>query len=124
MPDRIIIRIPASTPHIGLVRAMASALAALQDFTYDRITDLHIAIDEVCSRILATSGPGAGRIEVAFSVREDGLKIEARGDSPMRPGTAFLTPWSRAILDSVTQGLDVTTLDRVTCASFLVPRGS
>jgi serine/threonine-protein kinase RsbW len=123
LPDTVVVRIPASTPHIALVRAAASALAAQRDFTYDRITDLHIAIDEVCSRILATSGPKATRIEVTFTIEEEGLRISALGDTPLRAGASFLTTLSKAIFDSVTRGVEILDLRGVVCATFLVPNG-
>jgi serine/threonine-protein kinase RsbW len=119
----VVVRIPASTPHVALVRAAASALAAQRDFTYDRITDLHIAIDEVCSRILATTGPKATRIEVTFTVEEEGLRISACGDTPLRAGASFLTSLSKAIFDSVTHGVEILERQGVACATFLVPRG-
>ena len=55
MADRVTIRIPANTAHVGLVRATASALAALRDFTYDRITDLHA--NEFASDLSFIQGP-------------------------------------------------------------------
>lgn len=121
--DQVVVRIPASTSHVALVRAAASALAAQRDFTYDRITDLHIAIDEVCSRILATSVPKANRIEVTFTVEEEGLRIAAKGDTPLKAGASFLTGLSQAIFDSVTRGVEVLDLRGVACAIFLVPSG-
>jgi hypothetical protein len=107
LADQIVIRVPASTPHIGLVRATAGALAALLDFTYDRITDLHIAIDEACSRIMATSDPAPGRLEVVFTVEEQTLGVSASGDAPLKPGATLLNVWSETILRSVTDELDV-----------------
>lgn len=123
MSDKVVVRIPASTQHVALVRAAASALAAQRDFTYDRITDLHIAIDEVCSRILATSGPRATRIEVTFTVEEEGLLISACGDAPLKAGVSFLTTLSGAIFESVTRGVEILERRGVACATFLVPRG-
>ena len=58
---------------------MASGLAARLDFTYDQIMDLHIAIDEVCSRLLATTDAPAA-LEFRFSVDEGQLSFEARAD--------------------------------------------
>lgn len=107
MADRVVIRIPASTAHIRVVRQAGSALAALCDFTYDRLQDLHIAIDEVCSRIMAISDPPASRIEVTFEIEHRDMRITARGDSPVREGGQFLTKWSQAILRSVTDSVEV-----------------
>jgi len=118
--DVVKIRIPANTAHVGLVRATASALAALLDFTYDRITDLHIAIDEVCSRILATSEPPPSHLEVTFTIRDDGLEVTAHGDRPVKEGSEFLTSWSRAILESVTEGFEISQPDGTTLISFQV----
>jgi hypothetical protein len=123
LSDQVTIRIPATTRHVALVRATATTLAALLDFTYDRLTDLHIAIDEVCSRILATSSPRASRLEVTFTLQEGGMKIDARGDSPIKSGEEFLTTWSKAILDSVTEHMHVGVRDGVSVATFRIPRG-
>ena len=123
LSDRVVVRIPASTRHVALVRATATSLAALLDFTYDRLMDLHIAIDEICSRILATSAPPATRLEVTFHVEDGGLRIEASGDSPLGTKAPFLTSWSKSILDSVTDRIEVQDLDGVACAVFSVAKG-
>lgn len=117
------IRIPPSTSHVRLVRATASSLAAQLDFTYDRIMDLHIAIDEVCSRLLATSGPGVRTLEVTFHLEDGGLRIEARTDTGMKPGATFLTTWAEAILHSVVDDFELAEADGVAAARFLVSRG-
>ena len=122
MPDQVVIRIPPSTPHIGLVRATASALAALQDFTYDQITDMHIAIDEICSRIMATSDAPLSRLEVTFELEAGGIRVTACGDSPLKPGARFLNTLSEAILGSVTNSMEVSTQGGVACATFHVGR--
>ena len=96
-----------------MVRQAASALAALADFTYDRLQDLHIAIDEVASRILATSQPPASRLEFAFEIDGGDLTVTARGDSPVREGGQFLTKWSQTILNSVTDRLEIVSDERI-----------
>jgi serine/threonine-protein kinase RsbW len=123
LSDQVVIRIPASTKHVALARATATSLAALLDFTYDRITDLHIAIDEICSRIMATSDPGSGRLEITFVLEDGGLRIKACGDAPALTKVPFLTTWSKAILDSVTEGVEITDMDGIACATFFVARG-
>jgi serine/threonine-protein kinase RsbW len=124
VPDQVVVRIPATTRHVAVVRATATSLAALLDFTYDRVTDLHIAIDEICSRILATSSPSASRLEVRFTLEDNGLRVVARGDTPLKDGAELLTSWSRAILDTITGGVDVMVLeDGPVEAAFLVEKG-
>ena len=105
-----------------MVRQAASALAALADFTYDRLQDLHIAIDEVSSRILATSHPPASRLEFAFDIDGGDLTVTARGDSPVREGGQFLTKWSQTILRSVTDSLEIVS-DGVAEVTFRLGRG-
>ena len=105
--QQVVVRVPATTRHLALVRATASSLAALLDCTYDRIMDLHIALDEACSRILAASSPRPTRLEVRFTVAKDGIEVRASGDTPARRDAEFLNPWSRAILEAVTQDLRV-----------------
>ena len=115
--------IPATTGHIGLARATATALAARLDFTYDRLMDLHIAIDEICSRILATSVPPASRLEVTFDLQDGALRISARGDSPLGTKTPFLTSWAKTILDAVTDEIEVGDVEGAAYATFSVARG-
>lgn len=89
---------------MGLARAVASSLAALLDFTYDRITDLHIGIDEACSRVMAVSEhPPGGRshIELTFGIEDGGLRVVAMGEGPTKPGAVLLNVWSETILSSV-----------------------
>ncbi len=105
-----------------MVRAAASALAATLGFSYDRITDLHIAVDEVCSRIQATSAPKPTRLEVIFDVDDEGLLVSASGDAALRPGAVFLTEWSRAILAAVTDRIEVAGADDPAGATFAVSR--
>jgi hypothetical protein len=106
-----------------LVRATGSSLAALLDFTYDQISDLHIAIDEVCGRILATSTPAPSRLEITFHIEDGSLRVEACGDTPIKQGEEFLNALSKRILDSVTQGMDLAQDDGVVCATFRLVKG-
>jgi len=123
LSDQVVIRIPASIKHVKLVTATATSLAGLLDFTYDRLMDLHIAIDEICSRIMATSSPPATRLEVTFDLRDGALQISARGDSPLQKKTPLLTSWAKTILDQVTDEIEVGDDDGRAYATFSVARG-
>jgi serine/threonine-protein kinase RsbW len=116
--ESILLRIPATIGHVGLVRAAASAVAARMDFTYDRLTDLHIALDEVCSRVLATSQPPPTRLEVVFEIDRDFLRVSTCGDTPAKTEVEFLNRWSEMILHSVTDRLELTDRSGAVMATF------
>ena len=107
MSELITLRVAATTGHVGVARAAATAIAAPLDFTYDRLTDLHIAIDEACGRVLATSDPPAGHFEVTFEPGETGLVVTVTGDGALKPGAQFLHSWSRAILEAVAVDIEL-----------------
>jgi anti-sigma regulatory factor (Ser/Thr protein kinase) len=104
MSEIVSARIPADTPHVSLVRAVATALAARLDFPVDRIIELQIAVDEVCSRLMAVSRDST-RIQVDFEVVDKGRSIEAAVDGDRRDDREFLTEWSRVILDAIAEDI-------------------
>src|SRR5437016_13182644 len=85
MHDSVLVTIPALTSHVSLLRAAGSALAARLDFTFDRITELQIAIDEACGRPLAVSGDPTP-IGTDSPVKENAIAIRAPATAP--PGRA------------------------------------
>ena len=105
MPDSVKVVIPANTTHVALLRAAASALAARLDFPVDRITELQIAVDEVCSRLMAVSeAPSSIRME--FVVEQDkSIRILAEVDGPRREGRDLLSEWSRVILEAIAKDI-------------------
>jgi serine/threonine-protein kinase RsbW len=105
MPDTVKVRIPANTTHVALLRAAASALAARLDFPVDRITELQIAVDEVCSRLMAVSeAPSSIRME--FVVEEDkSIRILAEVDGARREDRDLLSEWSRVILEAIAKDI-------------------
>jgi serine/threonine-protein kinase RsbW len=121
MPGTVTIRIPADTTHVGLIRAAATALAARLDFTFDRITDLHIAIDEVCSRLLAIS-ESPTRIEVQFEIGEASLTLRASVDGGRRTDRDLFPEWSRVILEAVSDRLSDSEADGVTMLQLELSR--
>jgi hypothetical protein len=106
-----------------LARATATALAARLDFTYDRLMDLHIAIDEASGRVLAVSDPPARFLEVTFLIEPDRLSISVGGDGRLEPGADFLNPWSKLILESVVSDLRTSGPADPVGASFTIDRG-
>jgi serine/threonine-protein kinase RsbW len=123
LSDQIRLRIPATIGHIGLARATATALAARLDFTYDRLMDLHIALDEAGGRILAVTDPTPRYLDFTFDLGSDGLDIAVGAATRLKPGAEFLNPWSKLILESVATGLDVRDDGQAVGVRFAVKRG-
>src|SRR5947208_16009299 len=110
MPEIVTARIPADTPHVSLLRAIATALAARLDFPVDRIIELQIAVDEVCSRLMAVSRDGTC-IQVDFEVLDRGLKLSAQVDGERPEDREFLTEWSRVILEAIAEDISLAEAD-------------
>ena len=121
MSDTIRIRIPADTAHVALLRAAASALAARLDFPIDRITELQIVVDEVCSRLMAVS-ESPGSITMDLRPTDDGIDIEAATDGARRVDRELLSEWSKVILEAIARDIRPEPADGRTSMALLVPR--
>jgi len=121
MSDVVTIRIPADTPHVALLRAAASALAARLDFPIDRITELQIVVDEVCSRLMAVS-ESPSTITMELAPGDDGVLITASAEGPRRTGRELLSEWSRVILEAIARDIRPAMDDGRTELALLVPR--
>jgi len=121
MSDTVTVRIPADTAHVALLRAAASALAARLDFPIDRITELQIVVDEVCSRLMAvTESPS--RITMELRPTEDGIDIAASSEGSRRIGKELLSEWSRVILEAIASDIRPELEDGRTSLALIVPR--
>jgi serine/threonine-protein kinase RsbW len=49
----VMVTVPSRPEYVRVLRAVARAVAARLDFTYDRIEDLHLVVDEACAAVLA-----------------------------------------------------------------------
>jgi serine/threonine-protein kinase RsbW len=122
MSDSIFVSIPARTSHVALLRAAASALAARLDFPIDRITELQIAVDEVCSRLMAVSD-GASRIRMEFRILDEGaIGLRATVDGARREDKELLSEWSRVILETIGREVHFDYGDGQTALSLEVAR--
>ena len=64
----------ADADQLPVVRAVAETLAVLGDFTLDDIADIKLAVDEVCSQLIAGAVPSA-ELTCSFVVGESGMQI-------------------------------------------------
>jgi serine/threonine-protein kinase RsbW len=123
VPEIVKARIPADTQHVSLLRAVATALAARLDFPVDRIIELQIAVDEVCSRLMAVSRD-ATKLDVDFEIVDTGLVLRAGTDGEVRDDREFLTEWSRVILEAIAEDISPTTDNGALRISLAVSKGS
>jgi len=121
MSDVVTIRIPADTAHVALLRAAASALAARMDFPIDRITELQIVVDEVCSRLMAVTESPSG-IVMELTPGADGIDIAATTEGQRRVGRELLSEWSRVILEAIARDIRPELSNGRTGLALLVPR--
>src|SRR5438132_8501709 len=121
MHDAVQVTIPADTSHVALLRAAGSALAARLDFPVDRITELQIAIDEVCGRLLAVARQPT-TIRMEFRAMDDAIAIRSSADGPGREDRELLSDWSRVILEAIATDVAPDLSDGQTALSLQVAR--
>jgi len=66
---------------IATVRAVAADLAARADFDLDAVSDLRMAVDEVCSTLATLARPGS-RLHCTLRVDPDRITVIARIPKP------------------------------------------
>lgn len=74
--------LPATVDELPAARGLATILATAADFTLDEISDITLATDEVCSRLVSAAVPGA-----LLSLRiEVGRQFHLQAHARTRPG--------------------------------------
>jgi serine/threonine-protein kinase RsbW len=61
----VLLRVPADSAYVSVLRTMTAGLAARLDFTLDDIEDLRIAVGEACALVLPEATAG-GDLEAEF----------------------------------------------------------
>jgi serine/threonine-protein kinase RsbW len=91
--DVVVIRLPADSAYLSVLRTATAGLAARLDFTIDEIEDLRIAVDEACAMLLPQAVPGA-EITCEFTLEEVAIRVDVSvasttGDQPSRDTFAW-----------------------------------
>lgn len=94
------ITVPATSEHLRILRLVSASLAASIGLDVDRLDDLRIAVDELCS-LLIEHAPAGARLRLTLCGEGGQLVAEGalREDTP----AAAIDPVSQLILD----GLDI-----------------
>ncbi len=109
--DEVVLTFPATVDNVRLARLVTSGIATRAGFDYDTVEDLRIAVDELCSVLVANAG-GPQPLRLRFN--GGSRHMEVRGDiayaSSKEPIVDELT---RQILAAVVDRYDVTRADGV-----------
>lgn len=74
MSDQVVLRLPAESAYLSVLRTATASLASRLDFTLDDIEDLRIAVDEACALLLPHALEGSS-LECAFDLAPDALTV-------------------------------------------------
>ena len=74
MSDQVVLRLPAASAYLSVLRTATASLASRLDFTLDDIEDLRIAVDEACALLLPHALEGSS-LECAFDLSPDALAV-------------------------------------------------
>jgi serine/threonine-protein kinase RsbW len=82
----VMLRIPADSAYLAVLRTATAGLAARLDFTLDDIEDLRIAVDEACAMVLPQARPDSD-LTCTFDLDAARLTVavSAECDSPRPP---------------------------------------
>ncbi|MEV0246522.1 anti-sigma factor [Nocardia sp. NPDC050712] len=72
------IRVAASVTQLPIVRGLAETLVLLSEFTLDEVADIRLAVDEVCSTLIAVAKPGSS-LTCRFTIGETELLVHVSG---------------------------------------------
>ncbi|WP_054811542.1 anti-sigma factor [Nocardia arizonensis] len=72
------IRVAASVTQLPIVRGLAETLVLLSDFTLDEVADIRLAVDEVCSTLIAIAVPETSLL-CRFTIGETELHVNVSG---------------------------------------------
>src|SRR5690349_21861172 len=74
MNDQVVLRLPAASAYLSVLRTATASLASRLDFTLDDIEDLRIAVDEACALLLPHATEGAD-LECVFDLAPGELTV-------------------------------------------------
>lgn len=83
--DAVVVTAPARPESVRVLRAVARAVAARLDFTYDRIEDLHLVVDEACAAVLAHPA-AAATLTLRLDPRDDRVVVFVCSDADVEAG--------------------------------------
>ena len=89
-PDAVQLRVAARLENLAVLRTLVGAAGTHADLDFDAVADLRLAVDEACTRLIASAAPGA-ELVVVVDPADDTVTVEAsaecRADEVVAPGS-------------------------------------
>jgi len=104
----VLLRLPADSAYLTVLRTATASLASRLDFTVDEIEDLRIAVDEACALVLPHTVEGAN-LECAFRLSPGSLGVTvaaATRDAEVPTKDSFAWTLLHALVDELTSSVD------------------
>ena len=94
------IRVPAQLDNLAVVRTVVAAIGTFEDLDFDAVSDLRLAVDEACTRLIRSAVPNSTLVLVV-NPRENDVVVEV---STTCTSEDILTPGSFSwhVLSSLT----------------------
>jgi serine/threonine-protein kinase RsbW len=70
------IRVPARLENLAVVRTVVAAIGTFEDLDFDAVSDLRLAVDEACTRLIRSAVPNSTLV-VVVDPREHDVVVEA-----------------------------------------------
>ena len=70
------IRVPAQLENLAVVRTVVAAIGTFEDLDFDAVSDLRLAVDEACTRLIRSAVPNSTLVLVV-EARENEVVVEA-----------------------------------------------
>jgi serine/threonine-protein kinase RsbW len=70
------LRVAARLENLAMLRTLVGAVGTFEDLDFDAVSDLRLAVDEVCTRLIRSAAPGA-TLALVVDPREHEVIVEA-----------------------------------------------
>lgn len=70
------VRVSAQLENLAVVRTVVAAIGTFEDLDFDAVSDLRLAVDEACTRLIRSATPDA-TLNVVVHPRENEVVVEA-----------------------------------------------
>ena len=70
------IRVPAQLENLAVMRTVVAAIGTFEDLDFDAVSDLRLAVDEACTRLIRSAVPNSTLV-VVVDPREHEVVVEA-----------------------------------------------